>query len=93
MAERLAVDVVPLSGDVLAHPAVRQYFTRLTVLWAGVQLANAAATVALLVSQPVGTYVWARQVTSMALTGSAIAVSVLWFKQSMRRHGIMVVQR
>jgi len=93
MAQRLAADVCPLPGDVLALPAVRRYFFHLTVLWAGVQLTSAGITMALLMSQPVGTYVWAKQVTSLTLTGSAIAVSVLWFKQSMRRNGIMVVHR
>ncbi|HEY1281100.1 MAG TPA: VC0807 family protein [Acidimicrobiales bacterium] len=93
MALRLAADVCPLPGDVLALPVVRQYFVRLTVLWAGVQLASAGLTITLLMSQPVGTYVWAKQVTSLGLTGTAIAVSVLWFKQSMRRNGIMVVHR
>ena len=93
MALRLATDVCPLPGDVLALPVVRRYFFRLTVLWAGVQLASAGLTITLLMSQPVGTYVWAKQVTSLGLTGTAIAVSVLWFKQSMRRNGIMVVHR
>ena len=93
MALRLAADVCPLPGDVLALPVVRRYFFRLTVLWAGVQLASAGLTITLLMSQPVGTYVWAKQVTSLGLTGTAIAVSVLWFKQSMRRNGIMVVHR
>ena len=93
MALRLAADVCPLPGDVLALPVVRRYFFRLTVLWAGGQLASAGLTITLLMSQPVGTYVWAKQVTSLGLTGTAIAVSVLWFKQSMRRNGIMVVHR
>jgi hypothetical protein len=54
---------------------------------------SAGLTIGLLMSQPVGTYVWAKQVASLSLTGTAIAVSVLWFKQSMRRHGILVVHR
>jgi hypothetical protein len=70
---------------------VRRYFHGATVMWAGVQLANAGLTIGLLVSQPVHTYVWARYVSSWVITGSAIAISTVWFKQSMRRHGILVV--
>ncbi len=91
MAERLASDFCPLPGTFLSNPAVRRFFNRLTLLWAGVQLANAVITLALLVSEPVPTYLWTRSVSSALLTGCAIAVSVLWFKRSMRRHGITVV--
>jgi uncharacterized membrane protein len=91
MAERLAADFCPLPGAFLAHPGVRRFFNQLTLLWAGVQLANAGVTIALLVSQPVRTYLWARSLSSFVITGGAIAVSTLWFRRSMRRHGITVV--
>jgi hypothetical protein len=91
MVERLVSDFCPLPTAVLAQPPVRRYFHDATVLWAGVQLVNAGLTVGLLVSQPVHTYVWARSVSSWVITGSAIALSTLWFKQSMRRNGIAVV--
>jgi uncharacterized membrane protein len=91
MVERLASDFCPLPSPVLAQPPVRRYFNGATVLWAGVQLANAGLTIGLLLSQPVRTYVWARSVSSWVMTSTAIAVSALWFKQSMRRNGIAVV--
>ncbi|HKA04108.1 MAG TPA: VC0807 family protein [Acidimicrobiales bacterium] len=89
MVERLASDFCPLPEPIQAP--VRRYFNGATVLWAGVQLANAGLTIGLLMSQPVHTYVWARSVSSWVITGSAIAVSTVWFKQSMRRSGILVV--
>jgi uncharacterized membrane protein len=92
MAERLAADFCPLPGAFVDHPGVRRFFNRITLLWAGVQLANATITVILLISQPVRTYVWTRSVLSMAMTGAAIGVSVLWFQRSMRRQGIAVVR-
>jgi hypothetical protein len=91
MAERLAADFCPLPGHFLAHPGVRRFFTRLTLLWAGVQLANAAVTIGLLITQPVPTYVWTRSVASLVITGGAIGLSTLWFRRSMRHHGIAVV--
>jgi len=91
MAERLAADFCPLPARFLAHPGVRRFFSRLTLLWVFVQLMNVAITITLLVSQPVRTYVWTRSVISVFVTGGAIAASTLWFKRSMRRHGITVV--
>jgi hypothetical protein len=91
MAERLAADFCPLPPRFLAHPGVRRFFSRLTLLWVFVQLINVAITVTLLVSQPVRTYVWTRSLISVVVTGGAIAVSTWWFKRSMRRNGITVV--
>ncbi len=91
LCQRLAADFCPLPDRFLAHPGVRRYFGQLTVLWAFVQLSNAAITIVLLVSQPVPTYVWAHSLSSWVLTISGIVVSTLWFRLSMRRHGIRVV--
>jgi uncharacterized membrane protein len=84
MTERLAADFCPLPEALLRDPLVRRFFRRLTLLWAGVLLANASIAVALLVSQPMTTYLWTKPLASWLLTGIAIAVSVLWFK---RVHG------
>jgi Protein of unknown function (DUF3159) len=91
MAGRLAADFCPLPDALLCDPPVRRFFNRLTVLWAGVQLASASIAVALLVSQPTATYLWTRSLASWVLTAGAIAVSAFWFKRSMRRHGLTVV--
>jgi uncharacterized membrane protein len=91
MAERLAADFCPLPESFRSRPHVRQFFNRVTVLWAGVMLANASITVALLVTQPLSTYLWTRPLTSWAVTGMGIALSIAWFKRVMRRHGVTVV--
>lgn len=90
LAERLAADFVPIAPDLLARPYMRRFFVRISLLWAFVNLANAAVTVWLLVSQPLATYVLAKSVVSLAATGTAIVVSTLWFRRSMRGHGIRV---
>lgn len=90
LAERLAADFLPIAPDALARPHMRRIFVRITLLWALVHLANAAVTVWLLVSQPVATYVVAKTFVSLAATGTAIAVSALWFRRSMRGHGVHV---
>ncbi|MHB8467675.1 MAG: VC0807 family protein [Acidimicrobiales bacterium] len=91
LAERLAADFCPLPKLFLAQPGVRTFFLRITVLWSFVQLANAAITITLLLSQPIGTFVWVRSVSSMTLTVGAVVLSTMWFKHSMHRHGIAVV--
>ena len=44
----------------------------------------------LLATQSIETYVFARTVLSWALTGGAVLASTLYFKRSMRRHGITI---
>lgn len=90
LAERLAGDFCPLPDAFMGSPPVRCFFARITVLWALVQLTNAAVSVWLLTTQPVGTYVAARTVTSWLLTGGAILASTVYFKRSMHRNGITV---
>ncbi|MCZ7527128.1 MAG: hypothetical protein M5U14_12535 [Acidimicrobiia bacterium] len=90
LAQRLANDFCPIPPHVLANEHVRRFFLRISLLWAFTQLANATVTIWLLVSQSVGTFVVAKTVVSAALTTSAIAVSTVWFKRSMTRHGILV---
>jgi intracellular septation protein A len=90
LAQRLAGDFCPLPETFSSSPPVRRFFARITVLWAFVQLANAGLGIWLLVTQPVGTYVLARAASSWVLTGAAILASTLYFRHSMRRHGIAV---
>jgi hypothetical protein len=90
IAERLAGDFCPLPANFIGSPPVRRFFARITVLWAFVQLANAALSIWLLITQPVGTYVLAKSVTSWALTLAAVGLSTLYFKLSMRNHGIAI---
>lgn len=89
LAERLAADFVPFPAGFVAHPAIRRFFLRITLLWGLVQLVNAAATIWLLVSQPLATYLWSKTVVQLALTGGAIVFSAAWFRLTLRRHGLL----
>jgi hypothetical protein len=86
LAQRLAADFYPLSPDVLARPAIRRVFVRITLLWAFVNLASAMVTVALLVAGPIDTYPISKAIASAALLVAGVAVSTRWFKQALR-HG------
>ena len=89
-AERLANDFLPIPAHVLANPFVRRFFSRVTVLWAFVQLANAAMAIWLLLSQPVGIFMAARTAISAGLTVAAIGWSTLWFRRTLRIGGLSV---
>ena len=91
LAERLAHDFVPLDPEVMHLPGVKKVFIRITLLWAFVNLANAVVSIALLMSQDVGTFVAAKTIGGMLLVCVAIATSTIWFKQALRDHNISVV--
>jgi hypothetical protein len=91
LAERLAHDVVPLEPDVMGLPGVKRVFVRITLLWAFVNLANAAVSITLLMSQPVGAFVAAKTVAGMLLVAAAVGASTIWFKQALRNHNVSVI--
>jgi intracellular septation protein A len=78
---RLARDFCPLPDDVMAHGHLRRFFLGISVLWGVVQLLNAGLTLWLLLSQSLGTFVVIRTTLAYTLTGTAIAISVLWFQR------------
>ncbi|WP_334143856.1 VC0807 family protein [Rhabdothermincola sp.] len=89
LAQKLAADFCPLPDHVLAHASVRRFFERITLLWAFVQVANAGATLLLLLTQPIGVFVVAKTATGWLLTGSGIAISATWFRRLVARHDLV----
>lgn len=83
LAERLAHDFVAIPPELLKSAVIRRVFNRITVLWAIVNLVNAAATIALLVSQPVHIYVAARTVVSLVGVAFGVVVSMRLFKRAL----------
>jgi hypothetical protein len=81
LAMRLATDFLPLPEALLANHGVRRFFLRISLLWAGVFLANAGISLWLLVSQSLATFLWTRTVASLVLTGAAVAISTLAFRR------------
>jgi hypothetical protein len=85
LAQKLAVDMVPLPDAFLAHERVRQFFLRISLLWSMVLLANVAITLWLLLSQSIGVFLWVRTSVVAGLGAAAIAVSILSFRRLLRR--------
>ena len=84
LAQRLAADFLPLPEALLARHGVRRFFQQVSLLWAGVLLANAGISLWLLVSQSLATFLWSRTVASLALTGLAVVASTWWFRRCVR---------
>lgn len=81
---RLARDFCPIPDDAMEHGHLRRFFLGISVLWGVTQLLNAGLTLWLLLSQSIGTFVVVRTTLAYTLTGTAIAVSVLWFQRVRR---------
>ena len=89
MIAKLAHDFWPITPEQSALPRVRRLMVGLTVLWAGVNLATASVTLVLLLSLDLTTFVAAKQVTGLAITLSAIAVTIVWSHRTARAEGIL----
>jgi hypothetical protein len=92
LAQRLAADFCPLPESLMSRPFVRQFFVRISILWAVVHLVNAAISLWLLLSQPLAVYVVAKSMASMVVMGGAIGISFLMFMRSMNHNGVAVVR-
>jgi hypothetical protein len=90
LAARLADDFCPLPSGFHDHPGLDRFFRQITLLWALVQLGNAALTTWLLVSHPLTTFLWLKPLVSWACTGAAIATSIAMFRRVMHRYGTKV---
>jgi hypothetical protein len=78
MIARMASDFCPLDSEISGRPAVVRLFSGLTLMWAGVHLVSAGTTFALLVSLPTTTFVPLKTVVSLAITFSAIVLTISW---------------
>ncbi len=87
MVERLALEFWPLTAEMLDRPAVNRLLRGLTFLWAGTNLAIGATNLTLLLWLPLATYVAVRQVASLAITGTAIALTIDRSVRTARREG------
>jgi hypothetical protein len=91
LAEKLAHDFCPFEDATARHPVLRQYFTRLSLLWSVTSMINAALTLWLLLTQPVTTFVVVKSFLGPGFTVVTIGLSFVWFRFTMRRYGLRVV--
>jgi uncharacterized membrane protein len=89
MIARMASDFCPLAPDIAGRPGVVRLFSGLTLLWAGVHLVSAATTFTLLVSLPTPTFVAVRSLVSLAITVSAVVLTVSWSLRTARAENLV----
>ena len=72
---KLAADVFPLPQELAERDEVREHFRKLSFLWAGVYFVNAAVTLFLLLSLPVGAFVATHSFVGLAIMWSGFAIT------------------
>lgn len=88
--QRFAHDFCPLDPAIMRRPLVRQFFIRISVLWASVLMLNAGLVFWLLLSSSLRSFVLERSAVTYGLTAIAIFFSITGFMAMMRRDGITV---
>lgn len=88
LAERLAHDVCPFDPHTAAHPELRRFFTRLSLVWAATSLANAAVTLWLLLTTSTTTFVLVKSFLGPVSTALAVGLGLAWFRWSTRGTGL-----
>jgi hypothetical protein len=89
LARRFAADYCSIPGSLLADARVHSFMLRVSLMWAAVGFVNAGITLWLLVSQPTASYLVAKAAVSISATVVPVAISVLWFRRCMTRHGLL----
>jgi hypothetical protein len=85
LVARFAHDFCPVAPDVASRPAVVRLFIGLTVLWAGAQLLTAAITFGMLVTLSVPMFVALKMVVYIAISITAIVITVFWSLRTARK--------
>lgn len=91
LALKLACDVLPFDDDTTSHPLVRQFFTRLSALWAVTSMVNASITVWLLLTQSTTTFVLVKSVLGPATAGVTLSIGFVWFRLTLSRANTRLV--
>jgi hypothetical protein len=91
LAQKLAYDLLPFDDATKAHPLVRRFFVRMSMLWAVTSLANASVTVWLLLSQSTTTFVLVKSVLGPATAAVTIGLMLVWLQLTVRRTGTAIV--
>jgi hypothetical protein len=85
---RFATDFCPLSAEVQARPAVVRLFQRLTYLWAGVNVAAALVSLALLLTVPTPVFVGTATVAAWLITCTGVVFTVSDSVRTARSEGL-----
>lgn len=90
MVARLAGDFYPMDDELHVRPRIRRLFWNLTLMWALLCLGKALATLWLLESQPLETFVLVKSVSVLLLNGLAVAATIGAATLVARREGLLL---
>lgn len=91
LAQKLAYDVFPFDDATKAHPQVRQFFVRLSLIWSATSLVNASITVWLLLSKSTTTFVLVKSVLGPSTAVVTIGIAAIWFRFTLARTGTRLI--
>lgn len=91
LARRFAGDYCDIPAHVDSDVRVHAFMIRCSIMWAVVGFLNTGITIWLLLSQSTSTYVMIKTPLSIFVTVGTIAISVVWFRRTMYRSGLMHV--
>jgi hypothetical protein len=86
---RFAGDFCPLTPEVSARPGITRLFTRLTILWAGVNALAAATSLVLLLTVSVSVFVVTAAVSAWIVTCTGVVLTVADSVTTARREGLI----
>jgi hypothetical protein len=89
MVARLAGDFYPMDDDLHLRPRIRRLFWYLTLMWARLCLGKAMATLWLLQSQSLETFVLVKSVSVLAINATAVAATIAAASYVARREGLL----
>lgn len=87
LARRLADDVCPLPAHVMDRGPIIKIFSRITVLWALVNIANGSTALWALLSSSLRGIMLARTVGSFTIVAIAVYLSYVWFRRCLHGEG------
>jgi intracellular septation protein A len=88
--DRLAHEFCPFPAELSTHLREQRFFSRLSAVWAVTYLINAVGTIWLLRTMSVGGFVVLKSFVGPALTITAVAASLLYFRVAMRNQQIHI---
>jgi hypothetical protein len=85
---RLAADFYPLTPQIAARGRVKRLFRDLTLLWAVVNLMNAAAALSLLLTLPTGIFIPTKTAVGLSITTLGVVITVVLSLRVVRDEGL-----
>jgi hypothetical protein len=89
LAESMALEFWPLTPEMQSRPGVVRLLRRLTLLWAGANLAIGLANLTLLLAVPLPAFVAVRQPVAWTITLGAIALTIDRSVRTAHREGFV----